>query len=186
MQWLQLSKDVLSQAGQHRRFLTSLKYLLHIQSNNIKCAYGMRCLFSSSYLISEETIKRNGERGTSTEKGKMKKWEQTGTLELKIEPVTARVRLLAVRLFSYNPSSSTTLHGLGRALRRPCLSRLACLGFACNSFAKKNKRPLAVYCCSSYVLLPFFILPLHLLVSASHSTFSNVFAFPFACCIYDV
>ena len=60
----------------------------------------MRCLFSSSYLISEETIKRNGKRGTSTEKGKMKKWEQTCTLELKIEPVTARVRLLAVRLFS--------------------------------------------------------------------------------------
>ena len=75
-----------------------MKYFLHIQSNNIKCAYGMRCLFSSSYLISEETIKRNGEQGTSTEKGKMKKWEQT--VELKIEPVTARVRLLAVRLFS--------------------------------------------------------------------------------------
>ena len=55
----------------------------------------MRCLFSSSYLISEETIKRNGEQGTSTEKGKMKKWEQT--VELKIEPVTARVRLLAVQ-----------------------------------------------------------------------------------------
>ena len=58
----------------------------------------MRCLFSSLYLISEVTIKRNGERGTSTEKGKMKKWEQT--LELKIEPVTTKVRLLAVRLFS--------------------------------------------------------------------------------------
>ena len=69
-------------------------------------------------------------------------------------------RLLAVRLFSENASSSYLIQRYFKPRRyyynkvlipdlRPRFSRLsalplACLGFACSNFAKKNKRLLAV------------------------------------------
>ena len=78
-----------------------------------------------------------------------------------------RIRLLAVRLFSKNSQRNCKPRGLG-VTPSFIAAPLACLGFACSNFAKKNKR-LRVVCWAGLIVCR------HSSIICA-STFTNVFA----------